>query len=315
MLRQRGCEVYLISPKKGHDLRRFFRTHTKTDVTDAEALARMPLVDRGLKPVWTWPAGVETLLRLCRLRWKYRCRIADVKRRVSTLSDTVVPGIDRVMPVRYSKSARVFLRRYLSPEKARRLGRRRLMDILDAASWGKFSETKREALWSAIENAPELGWDSHDLALEVGVQIDELEALEHQVEQLDRRIAELYGEVDPQERLMTIPGLGAFLAAALTAHIGDARRFPTPKHLISYAGLTPRVKHTAGHLKPGQGLSKSGSPYLRAWAYLGAACARQHDEALKQYYEGLRERGKHYNVALCATAARLLERAHGLMTQ
>jgi len=51
-LTQRGSQVYLISPKKGHDLRRFYALHTKTDVNDAEALARMPLVDPSLCPVW-----------------------------------------------------------------------------------------------------------------------------------------------------------------------------------------------------------------------------------------------------------------------
>jgi transposase len=313
VLRERGCEVYLISPKKGHDLRRFFRAHTKTDVTDAEALARIPLVDGSVRPVWTAPPKTESLLRLCRLRWKYRCRIADIKRRISRLSDTVVPGIDRVMPVRYSKSARLFLRRYLSPEKAHRLGRRRLMEMLDAAAWGKFSDAKQEALWQAIDNAPALGWNGDDLTLEVSTQIDELEMLEQQVERLDERITELYAEVDAAERLKAIPGLGSFLAAAITAHIGDARRFPTGQHVVSYAGLTPRVKHTAGRFKSGQALSKSGSPYLRAWAYLGAANARQYDDDLKRYYAHMRHRGKHYNVAMCATAARLLVRAHELM--
>lgn len=312
-LRQRGCTVYLVSPKKSHDLRRFFRMHTKTDVTDAEALARMPLVDPSVQPVWIAPPKTESLLRLCRLRWKHRCRIADVKRRISRLSDAVVPGLDRVMPVRYSKSARLFLRRYLSPEKARRLGRRRLMEVLEAAAWGKFSDAKQEALWNVINNAPALGWNGEDLLLEVGVQIDELEMLEGQVSRLDERIAELYAEVDPAERLKVIPGLGTFLAAGITAHIGDARRFASGAHVVAYAGLAPRVKHTAGRFKPGQGLSKSGSPYLRAWAYLGAMNARQNDEELKRYYTHLRERGKHYNVALCATAARLLVRAHELM--
>jgi transposase len=273
----------------------------------------MPLVDPSVQPVWIAPPKTESLLRLCRLRWKYRGRIANVKRRVSRLSDTVVPGIDQVMPVRYSKSARLFLRRYLSPEKARRLGRRRLMEVLGDAAWGKFSETKQQALWDAIDNAPALGWNGDDLGLEVGVQIDEIEMLETQVERLDARIAELYAEVDPAERLKAIPGLGTFLAAGVTAHIGDARRFPSGQHVVAYAGLTPRVKHTAGRFKPGQGLSKSGSPYLRAWAYLGASNARQYDDELKAYYEHLRERGKHYNVALCATAARLLVRAHELM--
>ena len=314
-LRMEGCEVYLVHPKKAHDLRKFYRDHTKTDVIDAEALARMPLVDGNLKPVWSAPPTVQTLLRLCRLRWKYRCRIADVKRRISTFSEMVVPGIDSVMPVRYSKSARVFLRRYLAPSKARRLGKKRLVEILSKAAWGKFSAKKSDELWACIENAPDLGWKAGDLLFEINVQLDELEALEHQVERLDARIAELYSEVDPEQRLKRVAGLGEFLSAAITAHIGEVSRFPSSKHLVSYSGLVTRVKHTAGHAKPGQAMSKRGSPFLRAWAYLGAACARQYDDELKAYYERLRGRGKHYNVALCATAARLLERAYNILSE
>jgi len=299
-LASRGCRVYLAQPKKVHDLRKFYADHTKTDITG---------------PVWVPSGNEQMLLRLCRLRWKYRCRIADLKRRISTLSEMVMPGLDKVMPVRYSKSARLFLRRYLSPKKARRVGRRRLIEILSKAAWGKFSEKKAEKLWECIENAPELGWQADDLLLEVGVQLDELEMLELQVDRLDHRIAELYSEVDPDQKLMQIPGIGEFLAAALTASIGDVSRFPSTKHLVSWAGLAPRVKSSAGRTKTGQAITKKGSPFLRAWAYLGASCARQYDPELKAYYHGIRDRGKHYNVALCATAARLLERAYRTLSQ
>ena len=314
-LTTRGCRVYLAQPKKAHDLRKFYRDYTKTDITDSAALARMPLVDEALRPVWVPSPDEQMLLRLCRLRWKYRCRIADLKRRLSTLSEMVVPGIDRVMPVRYSKSARLFLRRYLAPVKARRLGKKRLVAILSKAAWGKFTEKKADALWECIENAPELGWQSDDLLLEVGVQLDELEMLEAQVDRLDGRIAELYSEVDPEQRLMQVAGLGEFLSAALTASIGDVSRFPSTKHLVSYAGLAPRVKSSAGRTKDTLAITKKGSPFLRAWAYLGASCARQYDPELRDYYQRMKARGKHYNVALCATAARLLERAYDVLSQ
>jgi transposase len=314
-LTQRGSQVYLISPKKGHDLRRFYALHTKTDVTDAEALARMPLVDPSLCPVWVAPPATASLLRLCRLRWKLRCRIADVKRRLTMFTELVMPGLDEVMPVRYSHSGRLFMRRYLSAPHARRVGRRRMHAVLLRSSWGKFTEEKSERLWECIDNAPELGWDPDDLQLEAGVQLDELETLEAKVAELDERIAELYGEVDPEQRLLSIPGLGEFLGAAITAHVGDVSRFPSAKHLISYAGLDPRVYHTAGHSAPGQMISKHGSPFLRAWAYLGATNARHHDEALKSYHDRLRARQKQPNVALCATAARLLERVYDVMAE
>jgi transposase len=312
-LRRRSCTVYLAHPKKAHDLRRFYALHTKTDITDAEALARMPLVDEALKPVWLPSEAVQTLQRLCRLRWKYRCRIADVKRRVSNTADIVMPGVGSVLPVRYSKSGRLFLRRYLAPEKARRVGKSRIGRILRKAAWGKFSEEKLDRLWACVENAPELGLLADDLLLEVQLQLDELDQLETCVARLDERIAELYGHVDPQQTLTQIPGLGDFLAAGVTALVGSVRRFPTPKHLISYAGLAPRVKSSAGMTRSGQGITKHGSPFLRAWTYLAADNARQYDAKLKAYFQRMRKRGKHHNVALCATAARLLKRVHDLL--
>ena len=255
------------------------------------------------------------MLRLCRLRWKARCRIADLKRRVSHLSDVIVPGLDRVMPVRYSKSARVFLRRYLAPEKARRLGKKRLGQVLRRAAWGKLSDEKLDRLWQCVENAPRLGLLADDLQLEVGVQLDELEALERQIAMLDARIAELYGDVDPEQRLLEQPGLGPFLAAGVTAVIGDIRRFHSSKALISYAGLAPRVKSSAGTSKAGQGITKHGSPYLRAWLFIAAENARMYDPELKIYYQAMRKRDKHHLVAVCATAARLLEKVYALLTE
>lgn len=167
-LSDRGCRVYLAHPKKAHDLRKFYALHTKTDVTDAEALARMPLVDKGLQALWRPSVEVQSLQRLCRLRWKSRCRIADLKRRLSHLSDIVVPGIGKVMPIRYSKSARVFLRRYLAPQKARRLGKKRLGAVMSKAAWGKFSDQKLDQLWECVQNAPNLGLQAEDLLLEAG---------------------------------------------------------------------------------------------------------------------------------------------------
>lgn len=204
-------------PKKAYDLRKFYALHTKTDVTDAEALARMPLVDTGLQSLWRPSVAVQSLQRLCRLRWKSRCRIADLKRRLSHISDIVVPGLGRVMPIRYSKSARVFLRRYLAPEKARRLGKKRLGDVLSKAAWGKFSDKKLDRLWECIQNAPELGLQAEDLLLEVGLQLDEIEALEKQIAQMDGRIAELYGEVDPGQCLLQQPSMGQAVKTYLTS--------------------------------------------------------------------------------------------------
>jgi hypothetical protein len=69
------------------------------------------------------------------------------------LLEMVLPGIGEVWKNRYCASARLFYRRCLDPARARRLGRKRLGEILRRRAWGKFSEETLGKLWTVIENA------------------------------------------------------------------------------------------------------------------------------------------------------------------
>jgi transposase len=70
-------------------------------------------------------------------------------------------------------------------------------------------------------------------------------------------------------RLQQIPGIGPVLGLLIRAEIGEIRRFPTPGHLASYAGLVPRVDASAGRYRYGR-ITRRGSPWLR-WALVEAA--------------------------------------------
>src|SRR5438034_7205244 len=70
---------------------------------------------------------------------------------------------------------------------------------------------------------------------------------------LDAVIADLLGSWPPYHAVRALPGLGPVLAAVTVAEIGDISRFPSPGHLCSWAGLTPRhrepdLKVARGHL-------------------------------------------------------------------
>ncbi len=58
---------------------------------------------------------------------------------------------------------------------------------------------------------------------------------------LDRALAEPVLGSAEMRRLLTLPGVNAVTAAALMTAIGNIGRFPTPRHLVSYLGLNPRV--------------------------------------------------------------------------
>jgi transposase len=123
------------------------------------------------------------------------------------------------------------------------------------------------------------------------------EQLAH-VDFLDAAIArvnsELVERVHPDEdavtRLDTIPGVGRTVAETLVAEIGvDLTRFPSAKHLASWAGLCPGNHESAG--KRRGGAIRKGSPWLRACLVQAAhAAARTKGTYLAAQYRRLAAR-------------------------
>jgi transposase len=312
-LQREGASVYLVSPSKSSALRTFYRRHTKTDTIDAEAVSRLPVVDAGLHPAVVSDVRFDALRRLVRQSWQLRGHMSDRKRRIMTRILMVYPGYEDVFRDRYCGASLLFCRRYLDPAKARRLGPARLATLMRKRAMGKFDNERAGQLWQVILNAPELSVAYEDLQRLVNLDLDLLEAEERAQKELRERIAELYGEVDPQTRLTTMPGLGDFLAAAITAFIGEPDRFRKADEVVALSGLCPRKKSSAGSDTANQPLTKHGDPTLRGCLYVAAEIARHYDPELRAFHQRLTKRGKHYKQASCALAAKILRRCFSLL--
>lgn len=102
-----------------------------------------------------------------------------------------------------------------------------------------------------------------DERLTVDACLRQLDFIGEELAQIDRLIAEEELQDPDVLRLMTIPGIDATTATTLVAVIGDVRRFPTPKHLVGYLGLHPRVRQSGiGPAHHGR-ISKEGSAAAR----------------------------------------------------
>jgi len=106
----------------------------------------------------------------------------------------------------------------------------------------------------------------------------EIQHLEERVDLAEAQLKALAKETPTVGRLLTIPGIGLITATALSAFVGDVRRFPSARHFASYLGLTPRERSSGGTRWLG-GVSKRGNVYLRMLLIHGArslllACKR-----------------------------------------
>jgi transposase len=78
--------------------------------------------------------------------------------------------------------------------------------------------------------------------------LDQIDATERTVSALSAQIEEQTRPlVEMADRLAKVPGLSALSARVLLAEIGpDMSRFPTAGHLVSFAGLCPKLDRSAG---------------------------------------------------------------------
>jgi transposase len=65
---------------------------------------------------------------------------------------------------------------------------------------------------------------------------------------LEKELKNVPEQKEAVKLLKTIPGVGQITATTMIAEIGDIQRFHSPKALCNWAGLTPRVRSSAGSL-------------------------------------------------------------------
>lgn len=140
------------------------------------------------------------------------------------------------------------------------------------------------------------------------------DALDVEIELVERQLAEQALARADVRRLMTIPGVGAITALALVAVIGDVTRFPSPRHLVGYLGLDPRVRQSGEKAARHGHISRAGQAHARGLLVEAAHTAIRTPGPLRAFHARLAaRRGK--QVALCATARKLTVLTWHLLTK
>jgi transposase len=87
--------------------------------------------------------------------------------------------------------------------------------------------------------------------------------LDTEIAALDHEIAEHALAWPEVLRLMSVPGVNVQTAATFMASVGDIRRFSSPRKLVSYLGLDPRVRQSGNAAARHGRISKAGASEAR----------------------------------------------------
>ncbi|WP_321468059.1 IS110 family transposase [Halarcobacter sp.] len=111
--------------------------------------------------------------------------------------------------------------------------------------------------------------------------------------------------------IQTIPGIGKISAIVLLSHF---IHYPNTnqRQIVSLAGLDPIEKSSGISVNGKTRISKAGSKLCRASLFMPVMVSIQHNERLKDFYNRLKENGKHTTVAQIAVMRKLIIIAHSI---
>ena len=132
----------------------------------------------------------------------------------------------------------------------------------------------------------------------------QVDFLDREVDALERGLARTALGSEEIRRLMSVPGVNLVSAATFVATVGDIGRFPSPKRLVSYVGLDPKVRQSGEAPARHGRISKQGSAAARHMLCEAAWIVVRSPGPLRAFYERLRAR-RGSQIALVATARKL----------
>ncbi len=147
--------------------------------------------------------------------------------------------------------------------------------------------------------------DASRQRIEINLRI--IDSLGSEVQEVSKAMRARFASDERVQRLMPIPGIGLFTAATVVVEIWDVKRFPSPRQLASWAGLTPKEHSSGEHHHLGH-ISKQGSRWVRWVLVEAAAFHAMKDLRLRELFNRVR-RGKQERAQLAHVAV-----AHRLLT-
>jgi len=301
-LTEQGYDVRVINPIQSDAFRKMYIRQTKNDSKDSFIIAQVMRFGQYSETTLS-DENIVAMRQLTRFRMVLVDNCGDCKRRIIALLDQVFPEYASLFSDTFGVTSKELLLQCPTPDDLLAISTRKLTNLLNKASHGRFGEEKAKEVRSAASSSFGVGFAKNAFAFQIRQLIEQLMFAEAQIEELDEQIAHLLKQVN--QVITTISGIGETLGAIIVSEIGDIHRFDAPNKLVAFAGLDVKVTQSGDFTGTKQHISKRGSPYLRRAIWLAANRAAFCDPILSEYYQSLKARGKHHLSAVGAVARKM----------
>ena len=321
----KGHIIYLVNPRRVSDLRKFYSRRKKSDRLDAKVLSNLPNLEEDILTELYLPTGeLNALKRHSQQRDKLKQSIGDQKNRIQAVFTEANPtALEAFGEDKFSRVGRAFLRKYINPLKVKGLGLKRFTQVLERKAYGELKESTVNRLFEACCDTiniyrealekDKLPFSYEQIQEEINLELDLMEFKEAQVKKLDKKIANLYQQVDPRGDLKSLRGVGDVHAPIILGYAGYIGRFGNARSYCGFTGLVPGKKQTGGTDRKGLKITKEGPNLLKKTYYMVGETARHWDLEMAERYHRLIGRGLHHKQAITAIGRISAARAYAVM--
>jgi transposase len=150
-------------------------------------------------------------------------------------------------------------------------------------------------------------------------QLQTVDHLDQQIAECEQSLEQVLEANAERDLLKTLPGVGKILSAVIALEIGEVGRFAGAARLVSYAGLVPAARESAGKKRRGK-CPADCNTYLK-WAFVEAAnvIVRHHrawpEKHVTKLYERVKRSSKIHGKAAVAVARHLAEASYWILTK
>lgn len=315
---QAGCELSLVAAKHTAKLRAAVAGKSKSDVIDADMLARCESVFEP-EPTRLPTSERVALRRVVRRRHTAVVEAHRAECRLWALAAWAFPDLWRACG-RSQGLLQPVLGRWPHLEQ---LSRAHLATIAGVCN-GRLRDDDPHRRARQIRSAAR-GWagfwqdrlDLDALAWEVDELLGDIAIADTRIGRAADQAARLWHAGWGDDTLLqSVVGIGPVTAPTIRGWFGDATQFTTGKQAAAFVGLNPSTWESGLMAAPSRPITKEGPPELRLAFYQAANIARRRDPELAACYRRLMvERGHNHMKANCAIARKLVTRVWATLTR
>lgn len=226
--------------------------------------------------------------------------VSKMKIKLKSYLDRVFPELESLADIN-TAGIRAILKEYPTARSISEARIDKLRNLAKTASMGKYPASKIEAVKKAAKAS--IGIHSSSIGLNITQCIETLDLKEKQIDRIEKEIKKHPTVLNsPLHQLI---GINDIEIGYIMSAIINITRFSSPKKLVAYAGLDPKVRQSGTWSMPRTRMSKRGSKLLRYALIWSAYNMARRPGPMKDYFELKKSQGKsHYN-ALGHCAAKL----------